>query len=222
MHKEKGPGPYEPDQSSRSGGNGSIGRHRAEPRLPAIEEETNWQPILQNEQVGWTDTEHDEWISVDPIAKTMPEGERQIFVHRKSIDVADPASFKATGVSMMEGVGATPKVIGRQRQHPDYSAYPIVCYALAKERAMTAIVLNHEESHEKTRCRYRKRQREPPIAEMQRCPSQYPERRKGHKCDCYLNRAAKAAGMAIARNDLRPPLCAGPQDRTIRSCDVQY
>ena len=76
-------------------------------------------------------------------------------MHREGIDVADPASFKVARGSMMDGVGSTPEVIGRQRQHTDYPTYPIVCQAMTKKGAMAAIMLNHEQSHEKARGRYR-------------------------------------------------------------------
>src|SRR5207249_3727718 len=129
-------------------------------------------PILQDKQIAGTETEHDERVPVSPIAKTTPKGARQIFAHRESIDVADPASFKVARGGMMDGVGSAPKIIGRQRQHTDYPAYPIVCHAMTKEGAMAAIMLNHEQSHEKARGRYREQQGEPPVAKMQRCPSQ--------------------------------------------------
>ncbi len=59
---------------------------------------------------------------------------------------------------MVDGVGSSPEVIGRQRQDADHSTHPIVCHAMTKKGAMAAIMLNHEQSHEKARGRYREQQ----------------------------------------------------------------
>ena len=154
---------------------------------------------------------NDERVPVRPIAKTAPEAEQQIFVHREGIDVADPASFEVAGAGMMHGVGAAPEVIGRQRHHADHPTHPIVRQAMAEIRTMAAIVLNHEQSHKKTRSRYSKYQGEPPVAEMQRCPGQRPERCKRHERDHNLYCAADVIGFAVAREDLRPAPHVGRQ-----------
>ena len=149
MHNQKGPNAYEPDQYGGDGSNSNIGRHGTEPRLPAVEEQADRQPVLQDKQIGGTETEHDERVPVCSIAKTAPERAREIFAHRKGVDVADAASFKMARGGMMYRMGSTPEVIGRQRQYADHPAYPIVCQAMTKKGAMAAIMLNHEKSHEK-------------------------------------------------------------------------
>jgi hypothetical protein len=124
---------------------------------------------------------------------------------------------------MMDGVGAAPEVIGRQRHHADHPAHPIVSQAMAKKGTMAAIVLNHEQSYEKARGRHRKQQGEPPVAEMQRCPGQHPQRCKRHERDHNLHCAADVIGFAIAREDLRPLPNVGRQERTSSGSDVfQY
>jgi len=68
--------------------------------------------------------------------------------------VADPASVEKTRVSMMDSMAAAPVVVGRQRQNAKNSTYPIVRQTIPKEGAMSAIMLDHEQSHEKTGSRY--------------------------------------------------------------------
>jgi hypothetical protein len=63
------------------------------------------------------DAEHDERVSVRAIAKSAPEGGRLIFLHRERIDVSDSAPFEMSGGGVMDGVGVTPEIIRRQRQH---------------------------------------------------------------------------------------------------------
>jgi hypothetical protein len=50
---------------------------------------------------------------------------------------------------------APPKVVRRQREHADHATHPIVDSALAEERAVAAIVLDHEEADEKACGGYR-------------------------------------------------------------------
>ena len=46
-----------------------IGRHGAEPGLPAAAEQPDRQPVPQDKQIGGTDAEHDERVPVRAIAK---------------------------------------------------------------------------------------------------------------------------------------------------------
>ena len=65
---------------------------------------------------------------------------------------------------------------------------------------MTAIVLDHEEPHEKAGGRHRQQQAEP-IAELERCPHQEPEQDKRPGRDDELDDAARQARRAIAGKD---------------------
>ena len=58
----------------------------------------------------------------------------------------------------MDGVRAAPEIIGRQRQHADHPAHPVICQAMAEEGAVAAVVLDHEQPHQETRGRYREQQ----------------------------------------------------------------
>lgn len=108
------------------------------------------------------------------------------------------------GGGVMDRVGLAPEIIGRQRQHTDHPADPIVCHAMTKKGAMPAIMLNHEQSHEEARGRHRKQQGDPPIFKMDRCPGRRPKRRKRRGRDRNLHDAADVVGLAIARKGLRP------------------
>ena len=110
-----------------------VGRHDDKPGPPAAAEQPNRQPVLQEKQIGGTDAEHDERVSVRAIAKSAPEGERLIFLHREGIDVSDSAPFEMSGGGMMDGVSVAPEIIRRQRQHADHSSHPVICRTLAKK-----------------------------------------------------------------------------------------
>ena len=55
----------------------------------------------------------------------------------------------------------SPEVVGRERENTDHTSYPIVCETMMKEGAMTAIVLNHEQPHEKACSRHREQRANP-------------------------------------------------------------
>ena len=76
---------------SRDGG---IGRHGAEPGLPAAAHQAHRQPMLQNEQIGRTDAEHDDRMPVQAIPQPAPSRQRQIFAHGEGVDVADAAAIE--------------------------------------------------------------------------------------------------------------------------------
>src|SRR6516225_4631994 len=93
-------------------------------------------------------------------------------------------------VCMMNRVCAAPVVVRRQRQNTEKSTHPVVRQTIAKEGTMSAIMLDHEQSHEKTGGRHAQQKRQPPIAEMNRCPSQRPKRDEWHERDHDLEDAA--------------------------------
>jgi hypothetical protein len=77
-----------------------------------------------------------------------------------------------------------------------------------KEGTMTAIVLDHEEPHEKARRRHREQKAEP-VAEIERYLHQGPEQDKRPDRDDELDDAARKARRAITGKDLRPAVGVG-------------
>ena len=104
---------------------------------------------------------------------------------------------------MMDRMRAAPDVVRRQRQHADNAPDPVVRRALAEEGAMPAIVLDHEQPHEKARGAARPAAGQP-VAEVERRPRQRPERDQRHDRDDDLEDAAAVAGLSIADEDLGP------------------
>ena len=62
---------------------------------------------------------------------------------------------------MVNGVSASPKIVWRERQHPDHAPDPVVDQTAMEEGTVTAIVLDHEKPHEKACGRHREQQAEP-------------------------------------------------------------
>ena len=86
---------------------------------------------------------------------------------------------------------------------------------------MTAIVLDHEEPHEKAGGRHREQQAEP-VAEIDRYPHQGPEQNQWPGRDDELDDAAGRARRAIAGEDLSPAAGVGrSRDHGRYYCVVQ-
>ncbi len=62
---------------------------------------------------------------------------------------------------MVEGVTVSPEIVGRQGQYANDTSDPIIHATSAEECPVAAIVLNHEESHEKTGSRHGEQQANP-------------------------------------------------------------
>ncbi len=54
----------------------------------------------------------------------------------------------------MNSVAATPEIIGRECEHAQNAADPVIGKTVAEERAVPTIVLDHEQSHQKARRRH--------------------------------------------------------------------
>src|SRR6516162_4860112 len=67
MHEQERLNTDEPREHSDDQGNREIGRHCASPRLPPVAHETDRETVLQEEQIGWSDPEHDQWVAVKAI-----------------------------------------------------------------------------------------------------------------------------------------------------------
>ena len=91
---------------------------------------------------------------------------------------------------------------------------------MTEKGAMTAIVLDHEQPHEKPGSRYSQRQRKPPVTEMQDCPGQHPQRCQWHERNCNFYHATDLIGGAVPRKDLCPSWSVGRQDRQSSGSEV--
>src|SRR5262252_4554525 len=102
---------------------------------------------------------------------------------------------------MMNRVCAAPIVVRRQCQNTEEPAHQVVRQTIAKEGTMSAIMLDHEQSHEKTGSGHPRQKRQLPITEMNRCPSQRPKRDEWHERDRNLEDAATVTGLTISREN---------------------
>src|ERR1051326_112232 len=158
--------PYHSGAEARDGGGG---RHGAEPRLPAGTHEAEGLSVFDDEKKGRTQAEHEDRMSVHAVKKPSPLGQREVLAHCQRVDVPDSAAIEIARRRVVDCVSASPEVVRREREPPDHAADPIVCETMVEEGAMTAIVLDHEQPHEKARSRHRKYQGNP-IAKIKACP----------------------------------------------------
>jgi hypothetical protein len=205
LDEQECPDADEPDQRRGEQRNREVGRHGAEPGLPPGAHQPERQPVLQQEQVGRTDAEHDQRMPVQAIADPSPQRPGAKLAHRQRVDIADAAAIEVSGSRVVDGVVVAPVVVGRHGQHATDAADPVIRQAVTEEGAVTAIVLDHEQPHHQPPCRHGEKQRDP-ISEVQAEPHQRPQGDKRHDRDRDLDAAAPIAGLAVARKVSRQEL----------------
>ena len=159
------------------------------------------QALLQEEEIGGAEAEHHQRVPVEAIAKPAPARQRQIFVDRQGIDIADAAPVEIARGGVVDGMGAPPEIVRRQRQHADDAPDPVIGAPVPKESAVTAIMLDHEQTNKKTRGRNGQQQIKP-VADVEREPHQQPKENERHDRDQNFDDAAPMVRFAIARKSL--------------------
>src|SRR5208282_2506427 len=153
MHEQEWAHADEPHHRGDKNDDGRVGRHCTEPEIPTAVHQPPRQPMPQNENIGGPYREHDEGVTIYAIAEPAPLRKCQIFAHRQRVDVPYSAALQITGRRMMYGMSTSPECKWGQGQHTYGAADPVVGQTLTEERAVAAIVLDHEEPDEKACCR---------------------------------------------------------------------
>ena len=101
----------------------------------------------------------------------------------------------------MDSVGSPPEIVRRQRHNADDAPDPVIGEAVPEERAVTAIVLDHEETDHEAGGRNGQQQIKP-IAEPECEPHRQPQQNKRHDRDQNFEDAASVMRLAVAREIL--------------------
>jgi hypothetical protein len=158
---------------------------------------------LDQEEIGWTDAEHDGWIAIEAIAEALPARALAILGHRQGVDVTDATPVQVARTGVVDVMTVAPVTIRRERNGADDPANPIIDPPLAEQRAMTTVMLDHEQADQKTSGRDGYGQAEPPRP-LECKPGPDPERGKQSGCDHNLEDAAPLAGFAIVAQNPQP------------------
>ena len=180
-----------------------IGRHDAEPGFSARAHQPHRQAVLEHEQVERRHAEHDDRVALQAVESAAPRRQALVLAHGQGVDVAGAAPAEMAGGGVVHGMGAPPVAVGRERQHAQHPAEPVVGAPPAEERAVAAVVLDHEQAHEEARRRHREQQAEPVgIAEAEQ--HQEPQGHERHRGDDQLDQAAREARLAVGGQCHRP------------------
>ena len=114
------------------------------------------------------------------------------FAHRQRVDIAGAAPAQIAGSRMMHGVGAAPFPVGREGQHPEGPAEPVVGEPPVEERAVAAIVLDHEQPDEEAGGDHR--QQQAPTSCSRGSARMATQRQEWHQGDGQLGQAAASRG----------------------------
>src|SRR2546430_294294 len=149
MHEQERLDADDPCECSDDEGNREIGRHCTGPRQPAIAHEADRDPVLQEKQVGRSNTEHDQRVAVKTVFQTTPPRKGPVFAHCQRIDITDTTAVEVAAGGMVNCMRPAPTVVGREREHANDAADPVVRQAACEKRAVAAVVLDHEKAYEK-------------------------------------------------------------------------
>jgi hypothetical protein len=111
--------------------------------------------VLEHEQIEGPDAQHDDRVARQAIESATPCRPALVLAHGEGVHVARAAPAEMAGGGVVHGVGAPPVAVGREGQHPEHAAEPVVGDPPAEKRAVAAVVLNHEQAHEEARRRHR-------------------------------------------------------------------
>jgi hypothetical protein len=106
-------------------------------------------------------------------------------------------------------MGPTPVVVGRQGEHAEDPAEPVVDGASRQERAMSAVVLDQEEPHQEAGCRQSQQQTGRIAVMLEALQHERPEEDERHRRHEQLDDASLRFGRAIARERLHPAVLFG-------------
>ena len=139
-------------------------------------------------------------MPIKAISDPSPLGTRIVFRHGKSRDVADAAFIEIAGRGVMHGVRSAPIVIRGECEDADDTACPIIEAPPGKEGAVATIMLDHEQSQQKS-SRRNNQDQAPPDAVMDGNPCKNPQAGKRNGCHRQLERAAARVGRAVFRQE---------------------
>ena len=196
----------EPGEHSDDDGNPEIGCHGAGPGLPAIAHQADREPLLQQKQIGRSDPEHDQRVAVKAVFQTTPPGKGPVFAHGQRIEIADTAAIEVAGGGVMNRMRAAPAIVGREGEHAKDAADPVIRQTAGKKGAMAAVVLDHEQAHEKAGSRNSDQERSPGMAEGKRVPGRGPQHDERQSRDRQFGNAAHPVwGAVVGQNALPTP-----------------
>ena len=142
-------------------------------------------------------------MAIETIGKAAPPGHLPIFRDSQRLDVAHAALIEIAGAGMMGCVGTSPAIVRRQSQDAQAAADPVVGGAVGEEGAVAAIVLDHEDAHQKAGGR-KDEDQTPPMAIGIGSRGQGPQRGKRDEGDGKFDGAAPPVRFLVARQDLQP------------------
>ena len=139
------------------------------------------------------------------------------------MDIANAALVQIASRGMMDRMCAPPDIVWRKRQDTDCPPGPVCKRSAAEITAMATIVLDHEETDQKTCIQDRDGEGQP-TADRHRPPGDGPEAEEGNDADQKLVSAAQRVGVTIGRQDADPVLWVCSDGRllwhAVHSCGI--
>ena len=94
-------------------------------------------------------------MSIESIARAARPRQGTILPDRQGVDIANTPLVEIARRGMVDGMGATPIVVGRESEDADNATCPVVDAAPSEQSTMTAIVLQDEKTNQEASGRNR-------------------------------------------------------------------
>ncbi len=206
----------EPPERAPENEDGSVGAEDASARGRPRRRQLDGQPMADEELEDPTESDDDERAAIGTVEQTPPPRRGQVLGHGECIDLADAAAVEVAEVAVMDGVRAPPEFVGSDGEHPEQASDAIVGGAPRQERAVTAVVLDDEETHHESGRRQRETERQP-VGAVDEPRHRRPQRQESDHVPRELSHAASNLRLGVAGHHLRPaaPFCLG-RDPSLR------
>lgn len=204
MDEQEGPWPDQPHPDRRQRGEAEVRAHGADPGPGALTGEAARKAVLNQEEVGRSDAEHHEGMPVDAVLEAAPPAPILVFAHRQGVDVADAPGVEVADARMVDRVAAAPVVVGRLGEDAEQPPGPVIRPSPWKERAVPAVVLDHEQPHQE---RGRQRQehgveKHPAVGEGR--SHQRPPGGERDECDQEFEHGPAPVGLPVGAEAAHP------------------
>jgi hypothetical protein len=134
----------------------------AQGRQPAFIRSTGTRCWRKEDEAG-PESELDQGVPVEAVKHPPGGAHGPVFLDGEGVDGARHATVEVAGGGVVDGVRLAPVGVGREREHAQDSAGPVVGGLGREERSVPAVVLDHEDAHQEGRGRNREQEPGPPA-----------------------------------------------------------
>ena len=138
LHEHERAEPHQRPHQHDAGRESHVGPQDAAPLARPLARHDRGEAVPHEEVQDRADAKQHDGVTVHAVLEPSPARQREVFVHRQGVDVAEAAVLEVAGGGVVQRVGLLPVVIRRERQHAEHRADDVGGARRAEERAVPA------------------------------------------------------------------------------------